>query len=452
MAISDYIAAFARENKISEELTNQILAEAMLTAYKKKYGKQYENLEVSIDKKISMKQVKTVVESIEDEILEILAEDGLKYTRKKTLSPGDTVKIPVDISEFESRQIAQIVKQVLSQKISDIKKDLIYNEFKDKVGTVASGKVKSKTDSKYGGYYISIEPKGSEAFLPYMECVPDEQFDSNELIKFLILEVKEVSRKGETQIILSRRSEEFLTAILRMNIPEIADGTFHIRGIARKAGEVSKVVLDSNNPLLDPISVTVGKQGMRIKPIRSELGYERIEIIRWNEDPRQLITNAIRASRVLKNRLAEVFHIDFNMEEHVASVVVGDEFLAPLIGRGGSHQRMLEKILGWRIRFNPYSEFEVELKEKQKQVDEMLGIAGEEDEVQFVEDESIPITMLPFTETQIEVLQNAGFEDVAEIIEYSVDDLANKCKISLDNAVELWKVIEDSVEIEEEVE
>ncbi len=452
MAISDYIAAFARENKISEELGHQILTEAMLTAYKKKYGKQYENLEVSIDKKISMKQIKTVVEEVEDEVTEITAEEGLKYTRKKSLSPDDTVHISLDLAEFESRQIAQIVKQVLNQKISDIKKNLVYNEFKNKVGTVASGKIKSKTDSKYGGYYVSIEPKSTEAFMPFGECIPDEHFEPNELIKFLVLEVKEVSRKGESQIILSRRSEDFLIAVLRMNIPEISDGTFTIRAVARKAGEVSKVVLGTNNESIDPISVTVGKQGMRIKPIRSELGYERIEIIRWNEDPRQLIANAIRASRVLKNRLAEVFHIDFDVEEQIASVVVGDEFLAPLIGRGGSHLKMLEKITGWRIHLKPYSDFEVELNEKQKQVDEMLGIAGEEDEVQFVEDESIPITLLPFTEVQVAVLQNAGFEDVAEIIEYSIDDLANKCKISLDDAVELWKVIEDSVEIEEEVE
>jgi hypothetical protein len=122
-----------------------------------------------------------------------------------------------------------------------------------------------------------------------------------------------------------------------------------------------------------------------------------------------------------------------------------------LIGKKGVHQRMLEKITGWNIRFMPYSDFEIKIAEKQREVDHILGISDNE-QVEFIEDEQIPITMLPFTSDQVIILQNAGIEDVAEIIEYSIEDLARKCEITIDEAMSLWKVIEDNVEIEEEKE
>lgn len=448
MAIGEFIKAFAKENNISADLGEQILEEAMVTAYKKKFGKTYENVSVKIDKKINLFQVKTVAEEIEDPILQISPDEALQYSRKKTMEMGDEVRIPIDISIL-GRQIAQIVKQVLKQRISEIQKDIIYNEFAGKEGQVFVGKIKSRTDSKWGGYYISVEPKATEAFLPYSECLPDENFDNGEMVKLLLLEVKQISKRNESQLIFSRRSEDLVRELLRSNIPEIQDGTFIIRAIARKPGEVSKVVLDSLNDMVDPISVTVGKQGVRIKPIRSELGGERIEIIKWSDDTKTLIANAVRASRVLKNRIAEVYNVELDIDLHEAKIVVNDEFLAPLIGRGGSHQRMLEKVTGWQIRFRPYSEYEVELQEKQRQVDQILGIS-EQEEYEVVEEESIPITILPFTPAQLAILREGGLEDVAEIIEYSIEELAGRCGISPDEAIAIWKVIEENVDIEEE--
>lgn len=448
MAISDFVQAFANENKISSDLAIEVLKEAMTSAYKKKFGKDYDNVTVKIDNKIKMCQIKEVAEEIEDDILQITADEATQYSRKQSLEPGDKVKIPIDISIF-GRQVTNVVKQVLKQRVNEIQKDITYNEYRDKEGHIFVGKVKNKTDNKYGGYYISIEPKGAEAFLPYSESIPDEFFDSGDMIKFLLLEVKEMSKRGESQLILSRRSELFAKELLRLNIPEIMDGTFVIRAIARKPGEVTKVVLNSMNDAIDPISVTVGKQGVRIKPIRGELGNERIEIIKWSTDRRTLITNAIRASRVLKNRVADVYNVEFDTDEKKAFVVVPNEFLAPLIGRGGSHQRMLEKVTGWNITFRPYSEYEIELAEKQKEVDNILGISSDE-EVEFVEDENIPINLLPFTAEQTEALQNGGFEDVGEIVEFSIEELSARCGISPDAAVSIWKVLEDNIEIEEE--
>lgn len=450
MAIVDFISDFARENKISKDLAMQILREALISIYKKKYGKEYDNVEIDFDKKLTMYQLRDVVAEIQDPIKEITAAEGLEFTKKKSLDVGDVVKIPIDITSF-GRQIAQIVKQVLKQKISEIQKDVLYNEYKNKVGEIVIGKVKSKTEGRYNGFYIALEPKDAEAFLPAAESIPDETFDRGDLIKAILLKVNQVSSREESQLILSRTTEDFVKQLMKLNIPEINDGTFTIRSIARKAGDVTKVVLDSSNDSIDPVSVTIGKQGSRIKPIRAELGTERIEIIKWNEDPKILIKNAISASRVLKNRIAEVFHIDVIGESKEASVVVSNEFVAPLIGKKGVHQKMLEKITSWRIRFVPYSDYEVKIAEKQKEVDHILGISGDE-QVEFIEEESIPLTMLPFTKKQMQMLETGGFEDVAEIIEYSIEDLARKCEINLDDAMKIWKVIEDNVEIEEETE
>lgn len=448
MSALSYLSDFAKEYNISEELALQILKEAFLTIYKKKYGKEYDNLEISVDKKINLYQVKKVVENVEDEVTEISLEDAKKYNKKKKPPEiGDKINIALDVSVF-NRNFAQIVKQLIKQKIVEIHKDIIYNEYKNRVGELFICKVKSRAEGINPGYYVSIEPRNVEGFLPLSHALPDDNFERGDIFKAILVKVNDANTSDEAQLILSRTTEELVRQLLILNIPEFSDGTFVIKGIARKAGEVTKIVVYSNNDTIDPVSVTVGKQGVRIRPIRAELGSERIELIRWSDDPKVLIKNAVVASRVLRNRVAEVLHMDFNWDEKKVSIVVANEFVAPLIGKKGSHLKLLEKITGWNITFIPYSEYEVQVAEKQKEVDKILGIA-EEEEVEFIEEESIPITMLPFSEKQLKILKAAGFEDVADIIGYSVEELSNKCEISLEEALEIWKVIEDNVEIEE---
>jgi len=448
MSAATYLSEFAKEYNISEELASQILKEALMTIYKKKFGKDYDNLYVEVGRKINLYQVKNVVENVKDEITEITLEEAKENNKtKKELKIGDAIKVPLDINIF-GRQMPQILRQLIKQKIVEIHKDIIYNEYKNRVGELFVGKIKSKVEGKNAGYYVSLEPKDVEAFLPMSQVSPDEEFERGNIIKAILIKVNEANSSEEAQLILSRTTEDFVKQLLILNIPEFSDGTFVIKAMARKPGEVTKLVIASNNESIDPVSVTVGKQGVRIKPIRAELGSERLELIRWSDDPKILIKNAIVTSRVLKNRIVEIHHVDFNWDEKKVSVVVPNEFVAPLIGKKGAHQRMLEKITGWNITFIPYSEYEIQLAEKQKEVDKILGITPEE-EVEFVEEESIPIEMLPFSKKQLKILRNAGFEDVAEIIEYSIEELANKCEISLNEAMEIWKVIEENVEIEE---
>lgn len=449
MAFPDLITAFAKDQGISEELAESVLKETFTILYKREYGKEYTNIDIEIGKdKIILWQLKTIKDpkDIEDDICEINPTDAMEYTKNPEID--ETIRIPIPMEKF-GRQAIQIMKQLLKQKVSDIQKDLIYSEFADKKGTLFSGKIKSRTDNKNGGYYISLEPKGTEAFLPYSEALPDEILSPGDNVKIYLKEVLQVTRKGESQLIFTRINPAIVQELLKLNIPEIADGTFLIKGVSRKPGEVTKIVIQSQVDNLDPISVTVGKAGARIKPIRQELGSERIEIIRYSFDIKELITNSVRASRVLKNRIAEVFNIDLDYEKNVASIVVADEFVAPLIGKQGSHQRMLEEILGWKIHFHSYSDFEEILKEKQKEVDNILGISNTE-QFEIVEDEIISFDMLPFSQEQIDLLENAGFRSITEIIELSVEDFTKETDLSLNEALEIWKIIEDNIEIEED--
>ncbi len=452
MAFPDLITAFAKDQGVSEELTESILVDAFTTLYKREYGKEYENIEIEINKKgIALWQTKTVTakKDIEDDICQISPKDA-KEINGDLMEEGEILKIALPLANF-GRQAVQIMKQQLKQKVTDVQKDIIYGEFVDKKNSLFSGAIKSKTDRKHGGYYVSLAPNGTEAFLPYSEALPDEVLSIGDPVRVYLKEVLQVTRKGESQLILTRINPDIVQELLKLHIPEIADGSFIIKAVSRKPGEVTKIVLQSLVDGLDPISVTVGKAGARIKPIRQELGSERIEIVRYDLDVRELITNAIYASRVLKNRIAEVFNIDLNYDTNEAYVVVADEFLAPLIGRQGSHQRMLEEILGWKIRFTNYSEFEEILREKQKEVDNMLGISGT-DEFEIVEDEIISLDMLPFTPEQIEILSDAGFKSITEILELTVEDLTKETGMSLNEALAVWKIIDDNIEIEEDEE
>lgn len=451
MAFPDLIIAFAKDQGISEELAENILKETFTTLYKREYGKEYENVKISINKSgISLIQLKTITpeDDIEDDITQISMKNAEELFPSKTFEDDEIIEIELPLVKF-GRQAAQIMKQLLKQKVTDIQKDIIYGEFADKKNTLFAGFVKSRTESKYGGYYISLEPKGTEAFLPYSEALPDEVLTLGDPIRVYLKDVLQVTRKGESQLILTRSNPDIVQELLKLHIPEIADGSFVIKAVSRKPGEVTKIVLQSLVDGLDPISVTVGKAGARIKPIRQELGSERIEIVRFDLDAKKLIANAIQASRVLKNRIAEVFNIDLNYETNEAAVVVPDEFLAPLIGRQGSHQRMLEEILGWKIRFNNYSDFEMIIREKQKEVDDILGISDTQN-FEIVEDELISLDMLPFTPEQIEVLTDAGFKSITEILELTVEDLSKETGLSFNEAVEIWKIIEENIEIEEE--
>ncbi len=335
------IDQISREKAIPREALLKALQSALQSAARKRFGGR-KNINLQIDPKtcaITVTEVKRVVESLSFPSEEISLEEARKI--KPDVNIGDTIELPIHLEEF-GRIAAQTAKQVILQRVREAEKDVIYNEFKDKKGTVVSGTVLRK---EKGNYYVSVGR--AEAVLPVKETLPNENLKRGEIIKAYITQV-ENTPKGPI-ITLSRTVPEFVAALFKMEVPEIADGTVIIKHIVREPGERTKIVVYSANPAIDPVGSCVGMKGTRVQSIVRELRGERIDIIPWNEDPRILIARALSP--------AQVDRIGINEEEKTAMVIVPDDQLSIAIGKKGHNVRLAMKLTGWEIDIMSESEY-----------------------------------------------------------------------------------------------
>jgi N utilization substance protein A len=327
------IDQISREKGISREILIEALRSALLSAIRKRFGGRT-NLDITIDPKtcnIAAFENKKIVSKISDAHEEISIEDA-----KKTfpdMAEGDIVSIPLDLHDF-SRIAAQTAKQIIFQRVREAERDVIYNEFKDKVGHIVSGVVMRK---EKGAYFLNLGK--TEAILPIKETIPNENLKRGDTVRAYIEDVK-VSPKGPS-ILVSRTSPEFVAALFKMEVPEINDGLVIIKDIVREPGERTKLAVSSKNPSIDPVGSCVGMKGTRVQSIVRELRGERIDIIPWTDDPRQLIARALSP--------ATVDRIGINEEAKTAMVIVNDQQLSLAIGKKGQNVRLAMKLTGWDI-------------------------------------------------------------------------------------------------------
>jgi N utilization substance protein A len=327
------IDQISREKGISREILIEALRSALLSAIRKKLGGRT-NLDLVIDQKtcnIVAFETKKIVSKISDANEEISIEDA-----KKTfpdMVEGDIVSIPLDLHDF-SRIAAQTAKQIIFQRVREAERDVIYNEFKDKVGHIVSGVVMRK---EKGAYFLNLGK--TEAILPIKETIPNENLKRGDTVRAYIEDVK-VSPKGPS-ILVSRTSPQFVAALFNMEVPEINDGLVIIKDIVREPGERTKLAVYSKNPSIDPVGACVGMKGTRVQSIVRELRGERIDIIPWTDDPRQLIARALSP--------ATVDRIGINEEAKTAMVIVNDQQLSLAIGKKGQNVRLAMKLTGWDI-------------------------------------------------------------------------------------------------------
>jgi N utilization substance protein A len=331
----------SREKAIPKEVLLNALQSALQSAARKRFGGRT-NINLRIDPKsceITVTEAKRVVETVSDSNEEITLKEAKRIRPEANI--GDIIELPIQLEDF-GRIAAQTAKQVILQRVREAEKDVIYNEYKDKKGTVVSGTVIRK---EKGNYYISIGR--AEAILPVKETLPNENLRRGDIIKAYIIDVQNTSR-GPI-ITLSRTVPEFVTALFRMEVPEIADGTVIIKNIVREPGERTKLAVYSSNPAIDPVGSCVGMKGTRVQAIVRELRGERIDIIPWNDDPRILITRALSPARVDR--------IGINEEEKTAMVIVPDDQLSIAIGKKGHNVRLAMKLTGWEIDIMSESEY-----------------------------------------------------------------------------------------------
>ncbi|MCC6669752.1 MAG: transcription termination factor NusA [Planctomycetes bacterium] len=251
----------------------------------------------------------------------------------------------------QGRILAQAVKQAIITKVREAERDVLYGEFEQKIGEIVSGTVQ-----RFEGNTVIVNlGRNMEGILPAAEKVRSENYNIGDRIRAMVLEVKKTGPR--VKVILSRAHRDLVRALFELEVPEIADGTIMIRRIEREPGYRTKLAVHSADSKVDCVGACVGVRGARIKSIIDELNGERIDIIRWNDDSVQLITNALKP--------AEISHIELDAQNKKALVLVNEDQLSLAIGRKGQNVRLASKLTGWDIDIMTRAELEKSLAEEE---------------------------------------------------------------------------------------
>ena len=328
------------EKGINEDVILDALEAALVAAYKKNYykGKNDDpNVLVSIDREtgdIKVYAQKTVVELAEDTREQISLEDARKISGNYNI--GDIVNIEVTPADF-GRMSAMTAKQVVMQRIREAERGILSSEHEDKSLGLVTGTIMLREDDKV---YVSVEQyKDAEAILPKREQPEGEEYVQGDVMRFYVSDVKAGYRN--TQLILSRTHPGLVKKLFEMEVPEIQEGIVEIKGIAREGGSRTKIAVFSNDPDIDAQGSCIGAKGMRVQNINDELRNEKIDIIKWSENPQEFITEALSPATVLS--------CEIDTEEKSAKVKVPEHQLSLAIGKSGQNVRLAAKLTGWKI-------------------------------------------------------------------------------------------------------
>lgn len=322
-----------KEKEISKETLFEAIENSLITACKNHFGKA-DNVKVEIDRDTCdflCYAEKEVVEEVEDDVLQISLEDAQEISKKAKL--GDILHVEIKSKEF-GRIATQNAKNVILQKIREEERSVIFNQYYEKEKDVVTGIVQ-----RYIGRNISINLGKADAILNESEQVKGENFRPTERIKVYILEVKNTP-KGP-RILVSRTHPELVKRLFESEVTEIKDGTVEIMSIAREAGSRTKLAVRSNNPNVDAVGACVGINGARVNSIVDELCGEKIDIVNWDENPGNLIQNALSPAKIVA--------VFADPDEKTAKVVVPDYQLSLAIGKEGQNARLAARLTGYKI-------------------------------------------------------------------------------------------------------
>ena len=336
-----FIEQMSRERGVTKETLITNLEAALESAARRKYGTR-SNIRVTLDPgtgQLSAHSILTVVEEVEDPKAEISLEAALALD--PDVEVGDTLEEELPLQDF-GRIAAQTAKQVLFQKVRDSERDVIFSEFKDRVGEVVSGTV---TRREKGLIFVNIGK--TEGVLPVRASIPSENLRRGDIVRAFIEEV-EMTPRGPS-IRLSRTRPEFVQELFRMEVPEIAEGIVQITNIVRDPGERTKMAVTSSDRHVDPVGACVGMKGTRVQSIVRELRGEKIDIIPWTGDLRLFLSKALSP--------ATIDRIAINEEEKSALAIVEEGQLPLAIGKRGGNVRLATRLTGWDIDIMSDSEY-----------------------------------------------------------------------------------------------
>ncbi|GGH69723.1 transcription termination/antitermination protein NusA [Compostibacillus humi] len=355
-AMFDALNQLSEEKGIDKEVLLEALEAALISAYKKNF-KSASNVRVELDEETGRMAVysrKTVVEEVEDPQLEISLDEAKAINPNYNLE--DIIEVEVTPKNF-GRIAAQAAKQVVTQRVREAERGVIFAEFIDREEDVMTGIIQRK-DSRF--VYVNLGK--IEAKLAESEQMPNEEYNIHDRIKVYVTKVENTS-KGP-QIYISRSHPGLLKRLFEMEVPEIFDGTVEIKSVAREAGDRSKISVYAQDPEVDPVGSCVGQKGARVQAIVNELKGEKIDIVEWSEDPKVYVSNALSPSKVID--------VIVNEEEKATTVIVPDYQLSLAIGKRGQNARLAAKLTGWKIDIKSETEAREEglLKDQEEGFDE----------------------------------------------------------------------------------
>jgi transcription termination/antitermination protein NusA len=333
----DFVGALLQlnaEKQVSREQLIGAVEDGIQSAYRRVAGD--EDIHVQIDAesgRIRVYRARLVVEEIEDELTQITVEDARKFD--PNAKPGDVVETEQLDGDVFGRIGAQTAKQIVLQRIREVERDQVFDQFASREGELITGTV-NRVEPRA---IILDVGKNTEAILATTEQSALEHYRIGQNVKAFVLEVRR-SVRGP-QIFVSRTHKGFLRRLFELEVPEIHSGTVEIKAIAREAGSRSKVAVASRQDGLDPVGATVGQRGARVQAVVAELAGEKIDVIPWNDDPAVFVANALSPAQVLS--------VDIDEERRIASVTVPERMLSLAIGREGQNARLAARLTGWRI-------------------------------------------------------------------------------------------------------
>ncbi|WP_313119403.1 transcription termination factor NusA [Proteiniclasticum ruminis] len=380
------LKAIAEEKGISEEMLFETLEDAMIAAYKKNYvNSGSQNVRVNIDREtgeIKVFSLRRIVEEVMDPQDEITLEEAKEIDPRYELL--DVVENEVTPANF-ARVAAQSAKQIVTQRIKEAERSILYNQYHEKEFDVIMGTVQRKDK---GNIYIDLGK--TETVLTPQEQIPGENYQFNDKILLYIVEVKQ-NPKGP-MISVSRTHPGLVKRLFEKEVPEIYEGIVEIKAISREAGSRTKIAVYSNDSEVEPMGACVGPRGTRVQNIVNELRNEKIDIIKWSKDPKEFIANALSPAKVLD--------VIIMNEGNACKVVVEDNQLSLAIGKEGQNVRLAAKLTGWKIDIKSKKQYEQELLEK-----------AELEETVALTDEALVDTTAEEAETASELMEDTDIQE-----------------------------------------
>jgi transcription termination/antitermination protein NusA len=404
IAMLDYLE---RERGIKRDILIEAVSNALLSASKKSVGAS-RDLHIAIDPKTG--EIRALANLLVAEKV-TNPQDEISLDKARRIKPdaqiGEAVEVEVTPKNF-GRIAAQTAKQAMMQRIRQVEKEMIYEEFKDRAGEIVSGTVR-----RFDRSDVILDLGKFEAIMPQRERVVVEDYNVGDRLRAYVVAVENGIRGPE--IIISRSHPNFVRRLFELEVSEIADGTVEIRGIAREAGYRTKIAVFSDNSKVDPVGACVGMRGSRVKNIVRELNNEKVDIIRWSSDPKEFVLEALKPAKV-KNLV-------FNVEKKSATISVDEDQLSLAIGKKGQNARLTSRLTGWEINIEKEAPSTSAVEQKVAHAAQTLASA------------------LPITNEQAMTLVKTGFTNLEGLRDAEVQDLVDILGVEEEKAREIFESV-----------